>query len=127
MSGLPPGLGTAEAAARLKADGPNELPRAKRRTWWRIVAEVLSEPMFALLMAGGAIYLLLGNLHEALILLVFATLSVSIAVVQDFRSERVLESLRNLASPRALSPRCWSSETAGVSALREPMSCAGIS
>lgn len=102
MSELPCGLSTAEAAARRKADGPNELPRIKRRTWWRIVFEVLSEPMFALLMAGGAIYLALGNLHEALILLVFATLSVSIAVVQDFRSERVLDALRNLASPRAL-------------------------
>lgn len=96
------GLSTSEASARLKSEGRNELPRTERRTGWRIVLEVLREPMFALLMAGGAIYLALGNPHEALILLVFATLSVSIAVVQDFRSERVLEALRSLASPRAL-------------------------
>ena len=36
------------------------------------------------------------------VLLLFATLSVSISIVQETRSERVLEALRNLASPRAL-------------------------
>lgn len=96
------GLTTLEAAARLKSDGANELPRGHRRRWWNIVIEVLREPMFALLMAGGAIYLALGNLQEALILLLFATMSVSIAVIQEVRSERVLEALRTLASPRAL-------------------------
>ena len=35
-------------------------------------------------------------------LTIFATLSVSISIVQETRSERVLESLRSLASPRAL-------------------------
>ncbi len=99
------GLSTEEAAVRLRSEGPNELPRPTRRTWWRIVADVLREPMFALLIAGGGIYLALGSLQEALVLLVFATFSVSIAVVQGVRSERVLEALRSLASPRALAQR----------------------
>lgn len=96
------GLSAEEAVARLRSDGPNELPRPAPRTWWRIVTDVLREPMFALLVAGGGVYLALGSLQEALILMVFATFSVAIAVVQDFRSERVLEALRSLASPRAL-------------------------
>ena len=58
--------------------------------------------MLALLLAGGVIYLALGDLKEALILLVFATMSVLITVVQETRTERVLEALRDLASPRAL-------------------------
>jgi len=33
------------------------------------VLEVLREPMFALLIGGGAVYLLLGDIKEALILL----------------------------------------------------------
>ena len=52
--------------------GMQELPRQDRRTPLRIVLEVLREPMFALLLGGGFIYLLLGDLKEALILLVFA-------------------------------------------------------
>lgn len=97
-----PGLTTAEAAARLARDGFNELPRPESRNILRIIGEVMREPMLALLMLGGVIYLLLGDIQEALILLVFGTLSVVITVVQESRTERVLEALRDLTSPRAL-------------------------
>jgi len=95
------GLSTAEAAARLRSDGYNELPAAERRGVIRILFEVVRQPMFALLIAGGVIYLLLGDRMEAILLLAFASLSVVITIVQESRSERVLEALRNLASPRA--------------------------
>jgi Ca2+-transporting ATPase len=95
-------LASREAAERLRRDGPNELPRAGRRKFWRILRDVLSEPMFGLLIGAGLIYLLLGDHVEALLLLVFASLSVAIAVIQEARSERVLDALRDLTSPRAL-------------------------
>ena len=98
----PVGLTQAEATARLAAEGPNELPRGKRRSPLRIILDVLREPMLALLLAGGVVYLLLGSREEALILLAFACLSVGITVVQEARTERVLEALRDLTSPRAL-------------------------
>jgi Ca2+-transporting ATPase len=97
-----PGLSSAEAAARLRQFGPNELPNPDRRRFGRIVVDIVRQPMFALLLGGGAIYLLLGEPVDAVVLGLFATLSVSISIVQESRSERVLESLRNLASPRAL-------------------------
>src|SRR5450631_2830946 len=96
------GLSSAVASARLKVDGYNELPAAERRGVFRIALEVVTQPMFALLIAGGIVYLLLGDRMEAVLLLVFASLSVVITIVQESRSERVLEALRNLASPRAL-------------------------
>ncbi|WP_245486434.1 cation-translocating P-type ATPase [Mesorhizobium sp. M7A.F.Ca.US.010.02.1.1] len=98
----PPGLSETEAQARLVAEGFNELPRSGRRTPLRITFEVMREPMLALLLGAGAVYLLLGDLQEALILLAFATLSVGITIVQEARTERVLEALRDLTSPRAL-------------------------
>ncbi len=96
------GLSEADARARLEREGYNELPRTERRTFVRIVADVVREPMLALLIGGGAIYLALGDLKEALILIVFALMSVVITVVQETRTERVLEALRDLTSPRAL-------------------------
>lgn len=96
------GLTDEEAARRIASEGFNELPRPKRRTPLRIVFEVLREPMLALLLGGGCVYLLLGDMTEALVLLAFATLSVAITVVQESRTERVLEALRDLTSPRAL-------------------------
>src|SRR3954447_16585971 len=96
------GLTEADAAARLQAEGHNELPQPDRRTPFRIVLEVLREPMLALLLVGGIVYLVLGDLKEAIILVAFATMSIVITVVQETRTERVLEALRDLTSPRAL-------------------------
>jgi P-type Ca2+ transporter type 2C len=104
---LPPshsirGLSEAEAQSRLRTEGYNELPQPERRTSLRIALEVMREPMMALLLGGGIIYFAIGELSDALILLAFATLSVSITVIQEARTERVLEALRDLTSPRAL-------------------------
>lgn len=96
------GLSTEEVDTRLKRDGFNELPSPERRSLLRIIANVLREPMLALLLCGGLVYLALGDKAEAAILLVFAMLSIVITVVQEARTERVLEALRDLTSPRAL-------------------------
>ncbi len=95
------GLTTKLALARLKVEGFNELPTKNRRDFLRIFLDVIREPMFALLVGGGVVYLLLGDRIDAIFLLVFACLSVSITIVQESRSEHVLDALRKLASPRA--------------------------
>ena len=97
-----PGLSDSEAARRLADEGYNELPPSRNRGLARIVWGVVREPMFFLLIGGGLVYALLGSLTESLLLLSFATLSVLITVIQEARSERVLDALRDMASPRAL-------------------------
>ncbi len=96
------GLSSTEAAERLRLHGFNELPQPDRRNLIEIVLAVVREPMFAMLLCGGAIYLLLGEMTDAVVLSVFAAVTVSISIVQESRSEHVLNALRNLASPRAL-------------------------
>jgi len=99
---LTSGLSAAEARARLEREGFNELPAAHRRSAWRIASGVVREPMFALLIAAAIVYAALGDRGEALMLLGFATISVSIAIIQQGRSEKALDALRDLTSPRAL-------------------------
>ena len=96
------GLTSIEAAARLVAEGPNELAQDGRRRVWQIALEVLREPMLLMLLAAGAIYISLGDLQEALLVVVLASASVVVTIVQEARSERVLDALRDLTSPRAL-------------------------
>lgn len=96
------GLSEAEAQRRLREEGLNDLPRQRKRDAVRILLEVLREPMLLLLIAGGLVYLAIGDLAEALMLLAFANFSVLITVLQESRTERVLDALRDLASPRAL-------------------------
>jgi len=102
MNALPNGLSIDEARLRLAVDGANELPQASRRSMVRIAIDVLREPMLALLLAGGVAYLLLGDLTEAIILIAFATFSIIVTVIQESRTEHVLEALRDLSAPRAL-------------------------
>ena len=96
------GLTQEEAASRLAQDGHNELPSAKPRSLFGIAAKVMGEPMFLLLIACGAIYLMLGDRTEALMLLGFVLVVVSISFFQERKTERALEALRDLSSPRAL-------------------------
>ena len=96
------GLTAAEAARRLAADGPNELPSHKPRTILAIAREVLVEPMFLLLIAAASIYVVLGDVREALILASSIVIIVAVTIVQQRRTERVLAALRDLSSPRAL-------------------------
>jgi P-type Ca2+ transporter type 2C len=96
------GLSPSQAKERLERDGPNELPKAARRTVARIALEVVREPMLAMLLAAGGIYLAIGDRVEALVLLLFAGMSIVITIVQEARTENVLETLRDLAAPRAL-------------------------
>ena len=98
----PNGLTQTEAQARLRAEGANELPRTDQRNILAIALEVLREPMFLLLLAAGAIYLLLGDVSDALMLLGFVFVVMGITIYQESKTERVLEALRDLTSPRAL-------------------------
>lgn len=98
----PQGLSQAEANRRLTAEGPNELPTAGQRQLFRIALDVLREPMFLLLVSAGAIYLLLGDMNDALMLLGFVCIVMGITIYQEYKTERVLEALRDLTSPRAL-------------------------
>ena len=101
-TGHPAGLSHTQVRERLNRDGPNELPRQQQRPPWRIMLEVLREPMLVLLLAAGGTYLLLGDTGEALVLLLFAGVSITLTVVQEARTEKVLASLRDLSAPRAL-------------------------
>jgi Ca2+-transporting ATPase len=96
------GLSSEEARRRLTAEGPNTLPDAGRRGTLAIALEVVREPMFLLLVAGALIYLLLGDVREAAVLAASIGVVMAITVVQERKSERALEALRDLSSPRAL-------------------------
>jgi P-type Ca2+ transporter type 2C len=99
---FPQGLSSAQAAARLAAEGPNALPSAARRSTLALALGVLREPMFALLIAAAAVYLVLGDLAEALVLAASVVVMIAITVLQERKAERAIEALRDLSSPRAL-------------------------
>jgi Ca2+-transporting ATPase len=96
------GLSEQEAARRLKTEGYNELPSSKKRHAIAIAWGVAREPMFGLLVGCGAIYFVLGDAQEAMMLLGFVVLIMAITLYQERKTERTLEALRDLSSPRAM-------------------------
>lgn len=96
------GLSPEEAAARLRQEGYNELPSCKPRSIFSIAFDVVKEPMVFLLISCGAIYVVLGDLSEALFLLASIIGVVAITLYQESKTERAIEALRDLSSPRAL-------------------------
>ncbi len=95
------GLTAAQAAQRLRDDGPNVLPGEQRRGLRVIARETLQEPMFMLLLAAGALYLVLGDLQEGLILFGLVLVVLALTLYQEGKTEHALAALRDMTSPRA--------------------------
>jgi Ca2+-transporting ATPase len=96
------GLSSVEARARLAQEGYNELPSTETRSTLNIALATCREPMFLLLLVSVVIYLTLGDLREALILSLSLFVVFTITIFQERKTERALEALRDLSSPRAL-------------------------
>jgi Ca2+-transporting ATPase len=101
------GLTEEEAARRLAEDGPNEIAAAKPRSLLRIVWEVVKEPMLLLLLAAGIVNIVIslqepGRIKEAALLFVFVLVVIGITLYQERKTERALDALRDMSSPRAL-------------------------
>ena len=90
----PPGLSAAEVSQRLQQHGYNELPSTQTRSLLATAWGVAREPMFLMLLACGAIYLALGDVQEALMLLGFVFVVLGITLYQERKAERALEADR---------------------------------
>lgn len=106
MNSTPPknlkGLTSGEAQERLKLEGYNELPTENNRRFFKLVFDIVKEPMLLLLISGGLIYLVLGDIQEAIVLLISVFFIIGITIYQENKTEKTLAALKNLASPQAL-------------------------
>ncbi len=96
------GITQKEATEKLEKEGYNELPSSKPKNVFQIAFSVVKEPMFILLVACGSLYLMLGDVQEGLMLLSFVFVVMGIEFYQEKKTEKALDALKDLASPRAL-------------------------
>ncbi|MBV5315453.1 MAG: cation-translocating P-type ATPase [Prolixibacteraceae bacterium] len=88
--------------AKIAKEGYNELPSSKPKNFLALAWGVAKEPMFLLLVACGTLYLILGDVQEGLMLLGFVFVIMGIEFYQEKKTEKALDALKDLASPRAL-------------------------
>lgn len=96
------GISSKKATQLLNTHGYNELPSAKPKGIWTIAYEVMKEPMFILLISCGALYMVLGNYNEGIIMLCSVFVIIFITFFQHQKTEKSLQALSKLSSPRAL-------------------------
>lgn len=96
------GLTQQEVSERRKLYGYNELPQKQQKTVFKIALEVVKEPMFMLLLACATLYMIIGDYTEGAVMLGSVFLIIFITFFQHQRTEKALDALKKLASPRAL-------------------------
>ncbi len=96
------GLSNKDVETKQKKFGLNELPKDKKNKLLTVILEVVKEPMFLLLLFCGLIYLFLGSLEDAGLLLLFVFVILGLTIYQQNKTEKALSALKDLSSPRAL-------------------------
>lgn len=95
------GLGVAEAAARLRDDGPNALPEAPGTPWWRRLAAQFASPLIGLLAVAAAVSGALGQRVEAAAIMAIVVVNGLVGFAQEFRADAAVRALRAMTAPRA--------------------------
>ncbi len=97
----PSGLSLAEAARRLQEHGPNEIGRAKGASAWTLLLEQFKNVLIVILLVATGLSAFLGHELEAIAIAVIVIFAVLLGFIQEYRAERAIEALREMAAPTA--------------------------
>ena len=93
------GLSEAEANRRLVEHGPNELIERGLRSPWRILATQFTEVMVIILIVAAAVSLLIGDIKDAIAILIIIVLNAALGFSQEYRAERAMAALKQMVVP----------------------------
>ena len=95
------GLSSAEAARRLAENGPNELQAAERISPWHILFQQFKNVLIIILLVATLLSAFLGHGIEAVAIAVIVLFAVLLGFVQEYRAEKAIDALRQMAAPTA--------------------------
>jgi len=95
------GLSQQEAAARQQDFGLNELQGQQLLPLWKRFLGQFREFLVLLLVGAAVISLLLGEITDALVIMIVVTVNAVLGLIQEYRAEKALEALKNLSAPTA--------------------------
>lgn len=94
------GLTTEQAKKLQEKFGRNELTPQKKQNFFIKALHTVCEPMFLLLLAAAVIYFVLGEPRDGAIMLIFVIGVISIDIVQEWKTDKTLNALKDLSAPR---------------------------
>jgi len=95
------GLNTSEAARRLAEHGPNAIPEGRQRSLLMMLLGQFADFMIIVLLAAALISGFIGEPQDTIAILVIVLFNAIIGTVQEFRAERAVAALRQMAAPDA--------------------------
>lgn len=105
LASAPSGLTGAEAARRLIEFGPNELQGVRHVSPWTILFEQFKNVLIIILLVATILSAFLGHGIEAIAITIIVLFAVLLGFVQEYRAERAIEALRQMAAPTATALR----------------------
>lgn len=93
------GLSSAEAKKLQDRYGKNELTPQKKESFIKKIFHIICEPMFLLLIVAAVIYFILGEPRDGAIMLIFVLGIISIDVIQEWKTDKTLNALKDLSAP----------------------------
>ncbi|MDK0626315.1 calcium-transporting P-type ATPase, PMR1-type [Clostridium perfringens] len=99
------GLSSTEALRRLEKYGKNKLETKKKKTLFKQFLSQLKDVMIYILIIAAIISAFLGEISDALIILLVIIINAVIGVVQESKAEKALDALKELSTPKALVKR----------------------
>lgn len=94
------GLTSEQARQRQAQYGKNELTPEKKPSFLRKALRTIAQPMFILLLLTAIIYFILGDPQDGGLMLIFVVVVISIDVIQQWKTDRTLNALKDLSAPR---------------------------
>ncbi|WP_027717212.1 cation-translocating P-type ATPase [Desulfovirgula thermocuniculi] len=111
------GLTEGEARERLKRFGPNELQKPPRPGLWQLFSKQLKDFMVLVLLGATVVSGLLGEYADAVTIIVIVLLNAFLGCLQEYRAERSMELLREMAAPEARVIREGAEKRIGAASL----------
>ncbi|MDP2925518.1 MAG: cation-translocating P-type ATPase [Nanoarchaeota archaeon] len=96
------GLSIKEVRHKHEKEGLNEIPSKEKKDFFHIIKNVMLEPMFLLLIICGILYFFIGDFYEGVILMFAVLFVIAITILEGNKTQKALEALKDLSSPRAL-------------------------
>jgi len=90
------GVSSEEARERLDSFGPNELPKKKRVTLFKVILSQFKDPLIYILLVAGLISVIIGQPDDAIFILAVVALNAIIGTTQEYRAEKSAEALLNI-------------------------------
>jgi len=92
------GLSEREAKSRLVQYGHNEIKQEKRQSTFVLFARQFASPLILILLAATGISLFIGETIDAIVIIAIVVLATLVGFIQELRSERAIEFLKQMTS-----------------------------